>query len=477
MKISVIAFIDDKDGWKPTLTSVTEQTYEDLELLLIDAGESADKGEWVKAFARTDQRVKICGGIYDKGTSTPRDITPTDIEGQYVMELSAGMMLAPDAVERMMHVFARRKNEVFIYTDVLPVDRNNEVLEVIAGLTGEMENFYLYNPLRLCFVCKKEVYEAAGGWTERNLWLRMQEEGFPMYRLRAKMCRLLADRELSGIGSGDDILGLRIRKYEEDVKGCQSLERNVKTLEELIRQCRKYKRNGSALRLAADLMLLHNPVKEYRARSQRIKDQSRAAFNRLADSYEQDGGYEEPRKCYGPVMKIIRKYAGKDLKLLDIGCGPGIMLQMALDAFPDAMRIDGIDLSPAMVRQANTRLTDDRAAVMEGTIDTAAIPEGFYDIELCMHSFHHYPKPLTSLCCMNRAMRGNGVLIIADNYYKGFKRLEQNFDLYVSRYAYGDMWMYSAWELTVLTAVAGFHRQRFYKVGEKSFLFICQKRN
>ncbi len=209
---------------------------------------------------------------------------------------------------------------------------------------------------------------------------------------------------------------------------------------------------------------------------QKIKNRSRAVFDILADTYEQDGGYDEPRKCYRPAMKMIRKYARKDLKLLDIGCGPGIMLQMVLDTFPDAMRVDGIDLSREMVRQAKGRLLDERAVVVEGTIDTVDFSEDFYDIELCMHSFHHYPRPLKSLRCMSRALRRKGVLIIVDNYYKGLKRLEQNFDLYVNEYCYGDMWMYSAWELVILTSMAGFYKQQCYKVGDKSFMFICQKR-
>ena len=483
MKLSVIALIDEKDGWGPTITSVIEQTYENLELLLINIGMSVSNRDLIREFVNTDSRVKACECSHEETASELPNIMRLAIEGQYIMKISNGMILEQTAVERIMHMFQRRKNEVFIYADVLPVNQNNEVLTEILKLNDEMENFYLYNPLRICFVCKKEVYVKVGGFNRSGLFgaaydfcIRVQEEGVPVYHFRAKICQFRVGKDLSEIKAPDDIVNLRISKFKEEIEQCEILDVKRKVLNELIKQCRKYKSNNKTLRLMLSLIALQNPVNQNRLKMQKIKNRSRAVFDILADTYEQDGGYDEPRKCYRPAMKMIRKYARKDLKLLDIGCGPGIMLQMVLDTFPDAMRVDGIDLSREMVRQAKGRLLDERAVVVEGTIDTVDFSEDFYDIELCMHSFHHYPRPLKSLRCMSRALRRKGVLIIVDNYYKGLKRLEQNFDLYVNEYCYGDMWMYSAWELVILTSMAGFYKQQCYKVGDKSFMFICQKR-
>ena len=473
MKLSVIALIDEKDGWGPTITSVIEQTYENLELLLINIGMSVSNRELIREFVNTDSRVKACECSHEETASELPNIMRLAIEGQYIMKISNGMILEQTAVERIMHMFQRRKNEVFIYADVLPVNQNNEVLTEILKLNDEMENFYLYNPLRICFVCKKEVYVKVGGFNRSGLFgaaydfcIRVQEEGVPVYHFRAKICQFRVGKDLSEIKAPDDIVNLRISKFKEEIEQCEILDVKRKVLNELIKQCRKYKSNNKTLRLMLSLIALQNPVNQNRLKMQKIKNRSRAVFDIL----------DEPRKCYRPAMKMIRKYARKDLKLLDIGCGPGIMLQMVLDTFPDAMRVDGIDLSREMVRQAKGRLLDERAVVVEGTIDTVDFSEDFYDIELCMHSFHHYPRPLKSLRCMSRALRRKGVLIIVDNYYKGLKRLEQNFDLYVNEYCYGDMWMYSAWELVILTSMAGFYKQQCYKVGDKSFMFICQKR-
>ena len=39
-------------------------------------------------------------------------------------------------------------------------------------------------------------------------------------------------------------------------------------------------------------------------------------------------------------------------KLLDVGCGPGNSTQVLADAFPNALRIIGIDSSPEMIEAA-----------------------------------------------------------------------------------------------------------------------------
>ncbi|MBD5503050.1 MAG: methyltransferase domain-containing protein [Lachnospiraceae bacterium] len=483
MQVSVMMLIDRGEEWKLTIKSVLAQTYDDLELFCINMGVSEKNSEMIKELANQNPGIRIYENVHIKDETELLNLGLSEVCGQYIMKIPNGLVLVPDAIERLMYVFGRRKNETAICADVLPVNWKGEIIQSLMFLNDEMENIYLYNPLRACLICKREVYERTGGFGRNTIYditndfcIRMQEEGVPMYHFRAKVAQMKMDGEWTKIKNSDNLLNLRIQKFEETVKERADFDIQMKVLRELIGQCRKCGRNGRAFRLGVYLMILQNPVNQSRMKAQRIKKHSRVAFDALADSYEQDGGYDEPRKCYMPVLKIVKKNAGKNLKLLDVGCGPGAMLQMVLEMFPDALKVDGLDLSPEMVRRANSRLTDRRSSVIEGTIDSANFPEGIYDVELCMHSFHHYPRPLKSLCCMNRVLRKKGILIIADNYYKGWKRLEQNLDLYINEYAYGDMWMYSKWELIMLTCMAGFYKQRFYKIGEKSFIFICQKR-
>ena len=77
---------------------------------------------------------------------------------------------------------------------------------------------------------------------------------------------------------------------------------------------------------------------------------------------------------------------------------------------------------------------------------------------------------------MCRVLHKEGLLILVDNRIKGWKRLERNFNMFVNNYPYGDMWMYSFLELFILTTLAGFHKQKYIKVGDNSFIFMCEKK-
>lgn len=215
--------------------------------------------------------------------------------------------------------------------------------------------------------------------------------------------------------------------------------------------------------------------REKQIKAEEISKKTKIAFNRLASNYENDETLQEPRKCYAPVLKIIKKQAVTDLKLMDIGCGTGVMLKLVCEEFPQASDILGIDLSPVMVKRARDKLSGYKAHIMERKIEAADLPKGFYDIALCMHSIHHYPSPLKSLKKVEKALGKNGMLIIADNYYKGWERIRRNWELYANNYPDGDVWMYSFFELGVLARVAGFKKSYCYKVGKKSFIFVCQK--
>lgn len=212
------------------------------------------------------------------------------------------------------------------------------------------------------------------------------------------------------------------------------------------------------------------------ARTDKITKKTRRAFNKLASTYDTEEALQEPRKCYAPVMKIIKKRTNKELKLLDVGCGTGVMLKSICREFPKAIEISGIDLSPAMVKKANSNLMGYKAHVIKGKIETVALPKEFYNVALCMHSFHHYPYPLKSLKRLCSTLCKNGMLIMADNYYEGWSRIKRNWELRIRDYPDGDMWMYSCFELSVLTKLAGFQKQQCYRVGKKSFIFICQKK-
>lgn len=208
------------------------------------------------------------------------------------------------------------------------------------------------------------------------------------------------------------------------------------------------------------------------SRSISILNQSKDFFNKHAATYD----LVEPAMCYQPVFDKIKKMSGK-IRVLDVGCGNGIMLKKAADELDNVERITGVDISVKMVEEAQNRLSSYKSIcrIIEGTMETVHLRKGFYNVVLCMHSFHHYPHPLDTLKRIHRVMDQNAIFILADNRRIGLDRLIYNWHLYKQGYPYGDMWIYSKAELTILAKLAGFAVESYQKVGEKSFIMVFKK--
>lgn len=208
------------------------------------------------------------------------------------------------------------------------------------------------------------------------------------------------------------------------------------------------------------------------SRSSLILKQSKDFFNRHAATYE----LVEPAMCYQPVFNKIARIS-ESIRLLDVGCGNGIMLKRAADELYNVERITGVDISVKMVEEAGNRLSayKRKCRLIEGTMETVKLKKNFYNVVLCMHSFHHYPHPLKTLKEIFKVMERNAVFILADNRRTGIDRLIFNWHLYKQGYPYGDMWIYSKLELIILAKLVGFKMEEYQKVGEKSFIMTLRK--
>ena len=346
----------------------------------------------------------------------------------------------------------------------------------------EMKNIYLYNPARVCFVYKRKVYKRIGKYKEKNIYdvnndylIRVKDAGISMYHLKAEVCYVLQNQDMI-FKDKESFFNYRVKKCREALGSCEDLNIKNKILDRMIFQCNELKRYSDSLFFRIYWIWLNNPINQYCSKQNKALSNCKLTFDMLADSYDNESSLEEPRKCYMPVMEIIKQKVHDNIKLLDIGCGTGVMLQTVYNEYEKKANLFGVDLSHEMVKISRQNLCGKNVQIIHGTLETVELPINYFDITLCMHSFHHYPKPLRSLWHMAKVLHKNGVLIIADNRYTGWKRLERNLSLFINNYPYGDMWMYSFWELFLLTSLVGFHKQKYIKVGEKSFIFMCEKK-
>ncbi len=88
------------------------------------------------------------------------------------------------------------------------------------------------------------------------------------------------------------------------------------------------------------------------------------------------------------AMFAARCQEHSDLPVLDAGCGPG---HVAAFLAREGLRIEGIDVSAAMIDLARSRYPDDKLSFRLGELDTLPCPDGAYAGTLSRYSIIHTP--------------------------------------------------------------------------------------
>lgn len=100
--------------------------------------------------------------------------------------------------------------------------------------------------------------------------------------------------------------------------------------------------------------------------------------------------------------------------VLDVACGPGMV---ACEFAKHAKQVTGIDITPAMIEQAEKRQIEQKLDNLEWTIGNA-IPlpysDNSFSLVLTRYSYHHLLKPEEALSEMIRVCRPGGRVMVAD---------------------------------------------------------------
>ena len=204
---------------------------------------------------------------------------------------------------------------------------------------------------------------------------------------------------------------------------------------------------------------------EYRLRSKKH-------FNKQAAKYDHtwDGRY--CLKMYPMVLEKINSYLFSSI--LDVGCGSGRLLELLISKYPN-IEAFGIDLSENMIAQAKNNLHSN-VQLVTGDVEDMPWPDNVFDLMICNGSFHHYPNPQKSLQEMQRVLKSNGQLLIADPWWPDRIRNVINYYLKSPLNASGDVWIYSQQDIKQLFAKTSF-RSIQWELIDKTYFIVTAINN
>lgn len=202
-------------------------------------------------------------------------------------------------------------------------------------------------------------------------------------------------------------------------------------------------------------------------KAQRYKEESKIAFNRLANHFDSNYYGHHGRKLHGVIIKIMDGLAYESV--LDVGCGTGSLLSEVMKR--KKVAVAGLDISDKMLGIAKKRLGEN-ADLRNGDSEHLPWKGNSFDIVTCTDSFHHYPNPAAVLKEMRRVLKLDGKVIIADPWAPSPFRQVGNLLAPLGRE--GDVRVYSMQEMKKLLEESGLALISWERAGISAFVLVAK---
>jgi ubiquinone/menaquinone biosynthesis C-methylase UbiE len=139
-------------------------------------------------------------------------------------------------------------------------------------------------------------------------------------------------------------------------------------------------------------------------------DRLRAKWDKYAPRYDRDIGFFE-RVQFGGGREWVCSQAYGDV--LDVAVGTGLNLAF----YPDAVRLTGIDFSPAMLEIARARAVElgREIDLHEGDAQALPFPDASFDTVVCTLGLCGFPDERAAIAEIHRVLRPQGTLLLLDH--------------------------------------------------------------
>lgn len=170
---------------KQSIDSCLNQTYQDIELIVINDASTDNTGEVIKSY--NDSRIKYLSLDQNIGQIRALNKGFAVSTGKYLTWTSDDNYYAADAIEKMVDFLSQHPKISLVYTNFFCIDKTGKVFENYE--VGAPERLLDYNTIGPCFLYRREVYRVIGDYNvitglaaDYDYWVRVYKQ-FKMQKI------------------------------------------------------------------------------------------------------------------------------------------------------------------------------------------------------------------------------------------------------------------------------------------------------
>lgn len=191
-----------------SIHSVLNQTYPNIELILVDDASSDSTPDIISKFSKVDSRIRVFTNSNNLKLPASLNVGFRESLGDWLTWTSDDNLLETDCIEKLLEQ-ALKTNTCFVFSDYQVIDTVGKILTI--NRTGPGELIYLENTVGACFLYHRSVAEKVGDYAEDKFmfedydyWVRVRKAGFNLehipkihpYRYRIHDKQLSTTRKL-----------------------------------------------------------------------------------------------------------------------------------------------------------------------------------------------------------------------------------------------------------------------------------------
>lgn len=144
------------------------------------------------------------------------------------------------------------------------------------------------------------------------------------------------------------------------------------------------------------------------------RDRNVQAFHGRAADYEDGFLGRMHRDVVNRTIEVAMTARSAPARVLDVGCGTGLLLRLMAGRLPDAEQFVGVDPAEAMIAVARERASDPRLRFTPGVAEALPYRDASFDLVVSTTSFDHWRDQQAGLTECARVVRTGGRLVLTD---------------------------------------------------------------